>query len=129
LTIDVDPVQTPLEIGGSRAMVRRVVTTTARLDDNADLMNFLLPIPDGEQLAKVLEAGDPVSTRAYEDETETARFVESDGKVVMCFKLTDITIDQAEMIEAEWEGVCALDEKAFLQAVERALHEPVGGAT
>ena len=110
-------------------MVRRVIATTARLDDKADLMNFLLPIPDGEQLAKLLEAGKPVSTRAYEDEAETARFVESDGKMVMCFKVAGITIDQAEMIEAEWEGVCALDEKAFLQAVERALHEPVDVAT
>ncbi len=105
------------------AMERGIVTTTAHLDDGAEMAKFLSPIPNGEQLAKVLEEGAPVSTRAYEDETQTARFVESDGKVVMCFKIPDITIDQAEMITAEWEGICSLNETAFKEAVERALHE------
>ncbi len=104
-------------------MATGIITTTAHLDDDAEMAKFLLPIPNGEQLAKVLEDRKPVSTRAYEDETQTARFVESDGKVVMCFLVTDITIDQAEMITAEWEGICALNERAFQKAVERALHE------
>jgi hypothetical protein len=106
-------------------MATRIVTTSAHLDDVAAMADFLLPIPNGEQLAKVLEARNPVSTRAYEDETDTARFVESDGRTVMCFEVSGITIDQAEMIETEWEGVCALDEARFQQAVERALHEPI----
>jgi len=105
------------------AMHRGIVTTTAHLDDQVEMANFLSPIPNGEQLAKVLAERTPVSTRAYEDETLTARFVESDGKIVMCFKVPDITIDQAEMITAEWEGICTLNETAFKETVERALHE------
>jgi hypothetical protein len=105
------------------------VTTTARLDDEPNMANFLSSIPNGGQLAKVLDVRNPVSTRAYEDEAETARFVESDGITVMCFTVTGITIDEAEMIEAEWEGECALDEKAFSEAVERALHQSIDGAT
>ena len=104
-------------------MATGIVTTTAHLDDDAEMAKFLSPIPNGEQLAKVLADRKPVSTRAYEDETQTARFVESDGRVVMCFMVTDITIDQAEMITAEWEGICALNERAFQKAVERALHD------
>jgi hypothetical protein len=104
-------------------MERGIITTTAHLNDRAELARFLAPIPNGEQLAKVLEAGTPVSTRAYEDETQVARFVESDGQLVMCFQVPDITIDQAEMITVEWEGVCGLDEAAFKAAVERAFHE------
>jgi hypothetical protein len=102
-------------------MSTTIVTTRARLDDRAQLEKFLSPIPNGEDLARVLKGGNPVSTRAYEDETRTARFVESDGNIVMCFTLSDITIDQAEMIEAVWEGICALDETAFQRAVERVL--------
>ncbi len=98
-----------------------IVTTTARLDDQAQMTEFLSPIPNGDGLAKVLERGKPVSTRAYEDETQTARFVESNGSIVMCFTVAGITIDQAEMIEVEWERVCALDESLFQAAVERAL--------
>jgi hypothetical protein len=102
-------------------MYSAIVTTKARLDDAAEMAKFLSPIPHADQLAKVLEDRKPISTRAYEDETQTARFVESDGNVVMCFTVADITIDQAEMIEAEWEGMCALDESAFQKAVEQAL--------
>jgi hypothetical protein len=98
-----------------------MTTTTARLNDQVEMGKFLASIPNGEQLAKVLEGGSPVSTRAYEDETRTARFVESDGKTVMCFRVTPITIDQAEMIELKWEGTLALSEAAFEKAVELAL--------
>ncbi len=102
-------------------MQTAIVTTTARLDDEAGMAKFLLPIPNGDGLARVLESGKPISTRAYEDETRTARFVESDGSIVMCFTVAGITIDQAEMIEVEWERICALDETLFQEAVERAL--------
>ena len=100
-----------------------VDTTTARLDDEAAMAKFLSTIPNGEELGKVLDGRDPLSTRAYDDATETARLVESDGGTVMCFRVTDITIDQAEMITAEWEGISALNETEFRKAVERALHE------
>jgi hypothetical protein len=102
-------------------MATAIFTTTARLDDDAEMAKFLSPIPNGEQLANVLKDRKPVSTRAYEDETWTARFVESDGNIVMCFSVSGITIDQAEMIEAAWEGICALDETAFEKTVERVL--------
>jgi hypothetical protein len=109
-------------------MLREIITTTGRLDDDAEMAKFLLPIPNGEQLGKVLEDRRPVSTRAYDDETQTARFVESDGDIVKCFMVTDITIDQAELITAEWEGICALDESEFRKAIERALHDSIDRA-
>jgi hypothetical protein len=102
-------------------MDRIIVTTTARLDNEAEMAKFLSPIPEGDQLAKVLEGREPVSTRAYEDKARIARFVESDGNVVMCFSVSDLTIDQAEMIEAQWEQICALDESLFHEVVAQAL--------
>ena len=73
-------------------MDRIIVTTTARLDDETEMAEFLSRIPDGDQLAKVLERREPVSTRAYEDNARIARFVESDGNVVMCFSVSDLTM-------------------------------------
>ena len=102
-------------------MATAIVTTTARLDDDAEMAKFLSPIPNGEQLANVLNERKPVSTRAYDDDTRTARFVESDGNVVMCFTVSDITIDQAEMIQAAWEHICALNETEFRKTVEQVL--------
>lgn len=104
-------------------MAPKIFTTSAHLDSGVEMQAFLSTIPDGEMLAKVLGAGKPVSTRAYEDEAQTARFVESDGSMVTCFTVSNVTIDQAEMIEAEWESHCGLDAAAFHQAVARALHE------
>lgn len=104
-------------------MASKIFTTSAHLDSGVEMQAFLSSIPDGEMLAKVLSVGKPVSTRAYEDEAQTARFVESDGSMVTCFTVPNITIDQAEMIEAEWESQCGLDAAAFQQAVARALHE------
>jgi len=102
-------------------MSTAIVTTRARLNDDSQMAKFLSPIPNGEGLARVLKGGTPVSTRAYEDETRTARFVESDGMIVMCFTVSDISIDQAEMIEAAWEAICALDETAFQRTVQQVL--------
>jgi hypothetical protein len=102
-------------------MDTKIVTTTARLDDAAQMATFLSSIPNAEQLARVLADRTPVSTRAYEDDTFTARFVESDGIIVMCFKVSPLTIDQSEMIEMQWEVNVALSETAFARTVEQAL--------
>ena len=102
-------------------MSTRISVTTARLDDAAGMTQFLLPIPNGEELAKVLHNREPVSSRAYDDETWTARFVVGDGHVVQCFVVTDITIDQAEMIAVACEDNPAWTELGFRATVAQAL--------
>ena len=85
------------------------------------MAQFLAPIPNGDQLADVLATSGAVSTRAYDDDTRTARFVSSDGVVVMCFTVTDITIDQAEMIATECDALLNWSDDTFQKAVARAL--------
>jgi len=101
-------------------MESRIRAAAAMLNDSKAMAEFLVPIPNGDQLAKLLEGGKPVSTRAYDDETGAARFVTSDGRQVMCFTVTDITIDQAEMIAAECLDI-EWGAQGFQEAVERAL--------
>jgi len=102
-------------------MSTRISCASARLDDTAAMTHFLTAIPNGEVLGQLLHAGEPVSSRAYDDETWTARFVASDGRVVKCFAVTDITIDQAEMIAAACVDNTALDEADFRVAVAQSL--------
>jgi hypothetical protein len=85
------------------------------------MADFLAAVPNGDDLRKVLENGKAVSSRAYDDETWTARFVASDGRVVKCFTVSAITIDQAEMIAAACLDTFAWDESAFGAAVAEAL--------
>jgi len=102
-------------------MSTRISMATARLDDGEAMAGFLAPIPNGDQLAKVLENRLPVASRAYDDDTWTARFVASDATAVKCFTVSDITIDQAEMIAAACPDVSGLDLEEFRRAVEQAL--------
>jgi hypothetical protein len=102
-------------------MSTKISFATARLDDAAAMAKFLSAIPNGAELGKVLQNREAVSSRAYDDETWTARFVSSDGKVVKCFAATDITIDQAEMIAAACIEIPGLDEAGFREVVAQAL--------
>jgi hypothetical protein len=105
----------------SRAMRAKISFATARLDDAAAMAEFLSGIPNGEVLGKVLQKREAVSSRAYDDETWTARFVDSDGRVVRCFAVTDVTIDQAEMIAAACIDIPAVDEAGFREVVAQSL--------
>ncbi len=102
-------------------MGTRISIATARLDDPEAMARFLAPIPNGDDLAKVLHTGESTSSRAYDDASWTARYVVSDGTVVKCFAVTDITIDQAEMIAAVSLDSSAWDEASFREAVAQAL--------
>jgi hypothetical protein len=102
-------------------MSTKISFATARLDDAAAMAKFLFGIPNGEVLGKVLQNREAVSSRAYDDETWTARFVVSDGQIVKCFAVTDITIDQAEMIAAACMDIPALDEAGFREVVAQSL--------
>jgi hypothetical protein len=102
-------------------MTTQISFTAARLDDAAGMADFLAAIPNGDDLRKVLQNGKAVSSRAYDDETWTARFVASDGSVVKCFTVSAITIDQAEMIAAACLDTFAWDVGAFGAAVAEAL--------
>jgi hypothetical protein len=102
-------------------MSNRIAFATARLDDTDAMRKFLSDIPNRDDLARLLQERKPVSTRAYDDDSCTARFVASDGQVVKCFAVTDVTIDQAEMIAAACVDISAWDESEFRQAVVQSL--------
>jgi hypothetical protein len=102
-------------------MSTKISLATAPLHDAAAMAEFLAGIPNSEELAKVLQEREAVSSRAYDDETWTARFVGSDGHIVKCFAVTDITIDQAEMIAAAAIDVVNFDEAGFREVVSQSL--------
>ena len=101
--------------------VPNISLVTALLADPAAMAKFLSPIPNSDQLAKVLGNGKPVSSRAYEDDAWTARFVSSDGVTVKCFTVANITIDQAELIAAVSADFGAWQEPEFRDMVNEVL--------
>ena len=99
----------------------QILVSSACLEDREAMASFLASIPDGAELAALLRSEQTLNTRAYDDENQTARFVISDGITATCSAVFDITIDQAEMIELQWERDVALSETAFAKAVQLAL--------
>ena len=85
------------------------------------MARFLSPIPNSDELAKILGNRKPVSSRAYDDDTWTARFVASDGVSVKCFTVRDVTIDQAEMIASVSPDFSSWQEADFCDMVKRVL--------
>ena len=103
----------------------KIAVAEARIDDPSAMASFLAPIPNNGELAALLAKKELLNTRAYDDETQTARFVISDGNIAICFAVTDITIDQAELITIACEESNEWDAASFPEAASRALGEPV----
>jgi hypothetical protein len=96
-------------------------TATVRLDDRKALSDFLASVPNSDGLAQLLASRTPQNTRAFDDDNQVARFVISDGSLVTCFTVDDITIDQAELITLACEEADAWDEASFQQALAGVL--------
>ena len=101
-----------------------ILTAMARLDDSSDVNALIAPIPRGEHLRKAMSGRTSGRWLAYHDETRSARYVASDGEVVMCFTVTDLTPEQAATIAAECDAITEWNPLAFQQAVERTLGAP-----
>jgi hypothetical protein len=102
-----------------------ITETRARLDDAAQMAAFLAPIPNADKLELLLQERKVVSTRAYEDEAMAARFVRSNGELVTCYTVREVTIDESEMIAAQCELLDDWNVGSFSGAVHLALDPDV----
>ena len=103
----------------------KIAVAEARIDDPSAMASFLAPIPNNVELAVLLAKKEPLNTRAYDDESRTARFVISNGDIAICFAIIDITIDQAELVTIACEESNEWGAASFPEAASRALGEPV----
>ena len=102
-----------------------IIATNARLDDAAQMALFLAPIPNASSLEALLRERKVVSTRTYDDDEMLARFVRSDGKMVACYTVKEVTIDEAEMIAAQCELLDVWNLESFSRAVHIALDSEI----
>jgi hypothetical protein len=100
---------------------RKITESHARFDDAAQMAIFLASIPDADDLAALLMQRKVVSTRTFDDDAMTARFVRSNGTAVACYTVEGVTIDEAEMIAAQSELVENWTIENFSRAVHVAL--------
>lgn len=99
----------------------KLYTASANMNDAAAIETLLAPIKNGEQLRKILKPGHTGRTQGYDKGTRTARYLMSDGTMVVCYTVADITLEQAATIAAECDSVTEWNTAVFQAVVERAL--------
>jgi hypothetical protein len=100
---------------------RKITEAHANFDDAAQMAIFLASIPDADGLAALLLERRVVTTRTFDDDALTARFVRSNGITVACYTVDNVTIDEAEMIAAQCELLDDWNVQSFSNAVHVAL--------
>ncbi|HEX3948453.1 MAG TPA: hypothetical protein VHW95_01235 [Steroidobacteraceae bacterium] len=102
-------------------MGRNITVSEAKIDDVSQMRLFLRSIPNPDGLESLLLERKVVSTRSYDDDAMTARFVRSDGATVVCYTVEQVTIDEGEMIAAQCELLDHWSPENFSSSVHIAL--------
>jgi hypothetical protein len=102
-------------------MTTKIFDAMARLDDATALNALLAPMRDGATLRKKLRPGFRGHKYFYDRHTHTARYLLTNGDVVACYSVTDVSLGEAKAIAARCEGIDEWSMTAFQAAVERAL--------
>jgi hypothetical protein len=107
--------------GVNEPAVGRVYVASAKLTDTSAMIQLLAAIPNGDELRSLLDEMGPGHLHAYHAQTRTARYVASDGDIVMCFTVINVRPEQAATIAAECESIATWDDREFYAAVVRSL--------
>jgi hypothetical protein len=99
----------------------KITDTMARLDDAAELNAALAPLRDSRRVQEKLLLGFRGHQYFYDRRTRTARYLYTDGTIVICYSITDVSLAQASVIAVHCEALTVRSMAAFRTAVERAL--------
>jgi hypothetical protein len=102
-------------------MTTKIFDATARLDDVNALNTLLAPMRDGANLKKKLRPGYRGHKYFYDQQSHTARYLLTNGDVVACYSVTEVSLGEAKAIAARCEGIHEWCMTAFRTAVEQAL--------
>ena len=102
-------------------MTTKIFDASARLDDVTALNALLAPMRNGEMLKKKLRPGYRGHKYFYDQHTHTARYLLTNGDVVACYCVAEVSLGEAKAIAARCEGISEWCMTAFQAAVERAL--------
>jgi len=99
----------------------------ANLTDVSALDELLSPIPNNQALRDSLKPGFAGSADIYHAQTRTVRYLRADGKLAVCFILTDVSQQEAEAVGAALEEVKLADLglQSFSAAVQSVLRAQI----
>lgn len=101
--------------------MEKILSAVARLGDAAAINALLAPMRDSRSLKKRLRPGFCGHKYSYYRYARTAHYLLTNGEIVACYTVTDVSLDQAATIAAECDGIVNWSLTTFQAAVERAL--------
>lgn len=109
-------------------MPSSISMAAAYLTDEQAVEKLVTPIPNNQQLKEALKPGFAGDVNIYHAGTRTARYVRADGKLAVCFILTEVSQQEAQAIGAAFDKVKAKDTgyPAFETAVRSVIRPQIG---
>jgi hypothetical protein len=104
--------------------MERFSSALARLGDAAALSELLAPLRDGAALKRKLRVGFRGHKYTYDAQTRVARCLLCNGEIVACYCVTEVTLEEAQLIALACEGLREWSMRTFQAAVARALEAP-----
>jgi hypothetical protein len=106
--------------------MQRILSSMARLNDAAAIYELLSPMRDRAGLKRKLRPGFRGHKYAYDGRAHTARYLLTDGQIVACYSVTDVSLEQAAAIASAFDELSEWSTRTFQRAVERVLGEEFG---
>jgi len=101
--------------------MERISAALARLSDAAALNELLAPLRDSAAIKRKLRLGFCGHKYTYDVQTRIARCLLTNGEIVACYSVTEVSLEEAKMIALVCEDLSEWSMRTFEVAVARAL--------
>jgi hypothetical protein len=101
--------------------MERISSVLAHLGDAAALDELLAPLRDSAAIKRKLRLGFRGHKYTYDGQTRIARCLLTNGEIVACYSVTEVSLEEAKMIAVACEDLSEWSIRTFEAAVVRAL--------
>jgi len=101
--------------------MEKILSVLARLDDEAAINELLIPMRNRAALKKKLRSGFCGHKYAYDRWARTAHYLLTDGEVVACYSVTDVSLEEAAIIATACDEISNWSTRTFRGTVKRVL--------
>lgn len=101
--------------------MERILSALARLNDTVAMSELLAPMRDQAALKRKLRPGFCGHQYTYDLNTRIARYLLTNGEIVACYSVTEVSLEEAKTIAIACEELGEWSMRTFQAAVVRAL--------
>ena len=101
--------------------MEKISSALAHVRDAAALSELLAPLRDSAALKRKLRLGFCGHKYTYDADKRVARCLLTNGEIVACYSVTEVSLEEAKMIAVVCEDLSEWSMRTFQAAVARAL--------